>query len=237
MHGTGQGSWAVQRYANRRLQASSMLPSTEGFPLAQVVWNAYISAMREAAFSDTMGLYVASALLTYGDSDGGAPLLPSVACGSMQHFVTPVSLRLLNAAGLTLVLDKLTNAGLCSGIHYKELYLPEGVLQGEEAEAPPGVALNPCFTWNKHEHAFLPCAELNSEQSALLDFLILYRGRSFVGFGLSTFSYYLREYRALLGIPKSTSVLVNSTEITTDNIFNAAGTVTLPEGEEEWSLY
>lgn len=40
-------------------------------------------------------------------------------------------------------------------------------------------------------------AALNSEQKALLDFLVLARSQLFAGFGSSTFSFYLREYRAL----------------------------------------
>lgn len=40
-------------------------------------------------------------------------------------------------------------------------------------------------------------AVLNSEQKALLDFLVLARAQRFAGFGSSTFSFYLREYRAL----------------------------------------
>jgi hypothetical protein len=66
---------------------------------------------------------------------------------------------------------------------------------------------------------------------ALLDFLVLARARRFVGFGSSTFSYYLREYRALqYGLPKSTSLLINSSRIGTDKLFAAAGPV-VADGE------
>lgn len=68
-------------------------------------------------------------------------------------------------------------------------------------------------------------AELNSEQKALVDFLVLSRGRGFVGFGSSTFSFYLREFRVLSGIPRSSSVLVDASVIGTDPLFNSAGTV------------
>ena len=33
------------------------------------------------------------------------------------------------------MVDKLTQEGLCSGIHYKEMYLPKNVLQGETSLA------------------------------------------------------------------------------------------------------
>jgi hypothetical protein len=68
-------------------------------------------------------------------------------------------------------------------------------------------------------------AALNSEQKALLDFLVLSRGKSFVGFGSSTFSFYLREYRVLNGLPRSSSVLVDASVIGTDPLFNSAGTI------------
>ena len=49
----------------------------------------------------------------------------------------------------------------------------------------------------------LPSAGLNSEQLALLDFLILARAHKFVGFGPSTFSTYLKEHRTLHSRPTS----------------------------------
>lgn len=52
-------------------------------------------------------------------------------------------------------------------------------------------------------HLCLPSAGLNSEQLALLDFLILARAHKFVGFGPSTFSTYLKEHRTLHGRPTS----------------------------------
>ena len=76
-----------------------------------------------------------------------------------------------------------------------------------------------------HANWFCCLAELNSEQKALVDFLVLSRGRGFVGFGSSTFSFYLREYRVLRGIPRSSSVLVDASVIGTDPLFNSAGTV------------
>ena len=71
-----------------------------------------------------------------------------------------------------------------------------------------------------------PLAELNSEQLALVDFLVLARATRLVGIGSSTFSYYLREYRALrYGLPKSSTALVNASRIGTDKLFAAAGPV------------
>jgi hypothetical protein len=64
-----------------------------------------------------------------------------------------------------------------------------------------------------------PLAGLNSEQLALLDFLILARSHKFVGFGPSTFSTYLREHRTLHGTPPARSLLVNASRIGTDAMF------------------
>ena len=72
----------------------------------------------------------------------------------------------------------------------------------------------------------LPHAALSSEQKALLDFLVLANGDAFVGFGTSTFSFYLREYRALQGMPRSTSVLVDASIVGTDPLFYSAGVLT-----------
>ncbi|KAL0032263.1 hypothetical protein WJX79_001439 [Trebouxia sp. C0005] len=94
------------------------------------------------------------------------------------------------------LIGSLKDAGLCKDVHYKELYIPQAELE-----------------------------ELNSEQKALVDFLVLSRGRGFVGFGSSTFSFYLREFRVLSGIPRSSSVLVDASVIGTDPLFNSAGTV------------
>ena len=68
-------------------------------------------------------------------------------------------------------------------------------------------------------------AALSSEQKALVDFLVLARGARFVGFGPSTFSFFLREFRALAGTPRGASLLVNGTRIGTDDIFAGAGVV------------
>jgi hypothetical protein len=67
--------------------------------------------------------------------------------------------------------------------------------------------------------------ELTSEQTALVDFLVLARSRSFVGISVSTFSHFLREYRALAGLPRSSSVLMDASDIGTDDLFADAGTV------------
>ncbi|PSC70539.1 alternative oxidase [Micractinium conductrix] len=90
----------------------------------------------------------------------------------------------------------LTHTGVCSRVHHKEQYIPQ-----EELET------------------------LNSEQKALLDFLVLARSQRFVGFGSSTFSFYLREYRTLHGMLRATSGLVDASIIGTDPLFHAAGTV------------
>ena len=58
-----------------------------------------------------------------------------------------------------------------------------------------------------------------------MDFLVLARGVRYVGFGSSTFSFFLREYRILQGLPRSASVLVDASMIGTDALFQAAATI------------
>ena len=70
-----------------------------------------------------------------------------------------------------------------------------------------------------------PRAGLSSEQKALLDFLVLAHGQRFVGISSSTFSFFLREYRTLGGLPRSASVLADASAIGTDPMFVSAGTI------------
>lgn len=69
-------------------------------------------------------------------------------------------------------------------------------------------------------------AALNTEQAALLDFLILARAARFVGFGSSTFSYYLTQHRRIRGHAPETSILVDIARIGTDAMFASAAVVT-----------
>ena len=55
--------------------------------------------------------------------------------------------------------------------------------------------------------------------------LVLAKGKAFVGLSASTFSFYLREYRALHGMPRETSVVVDASAVGTDPLFYSAGTV------------
>lgn len=76
-----------------------------------------------------------------------------------------------------------------------------------------------------YEQPCMPFTALHSEQIALLDFLVLAAGRQYVGFGASTFSFFLREYRLLQGFPRDTTTLVNASVITTDPLFYSAALV------------
>ena len=76
--------------------------------------------------------------------------------------------------------------------------------------------------------AFAPdyaSAGLNPEQLALLDFLVLTEADRAVGFGSSTFSFYLREYRLLRGVPSERTRLLRTPRIGTDALFAAAAGV------------
>ena len=61
-------------------------------------------------------------------------------------------------------------------------------------------------------------AGLASEQKAAVDFLVMARSRHFVGLGFSSLSSYMRQYRALQGLPYNTSVLIAG-----NPIFHQAG--------------
>ena len=83
----------------------------------------------------------------------------------------------------------------------------------------------PCCTSYALIMMYYTLPGLASEQKALLDFLVLTKADRYVGFGSSTFSFYLQQYRLLQGFPETSSVLVNASVITTDSMFEAAGVV------------
>ena len=100
------------------------------------------------------------------------------------------------SAEMDRVAEEIKRGGLASSIHFKEQHLTSADL-----------------------------ASLNSEQKAAVDFLVLARSKSFVGLGSSTFSFYLREHRALERIERNSTVLVDASKIGTDDLFASAGVV------------
>lgn len=72
----------------------------------QAVWTAYVASMRQAGFTDSLPMYAASGLLTYGAST------------EMQNIIAT-----------------LKAAGLCSEVLYKELYIPQEELNGAPLNA------------------------------------------------------------------------------------------------------
>ena len=90
----------------------------------------------------------------------------------------------------------LTAEGMCDRVTYKEQFLDESELAG-----------------------------LHSEQKGLIDLLVLAKASSFVGFEPSTFSFFLSQYRVLLGLDPSSSVLVEGEIIGTNPLFEAAAVV------------
>lgn len=115
---------------------------------------------------------------------------------------TPVYLAtgLLTYQGGQDVLFKLAtdmaDLGLCNEIRYKEYFL-------DDSELGP----------------------LHSEQKALIDLLVLIKADAFVGFEPSTFSFYVSQYRILLGSKPESSVLVEGAIITTNPLFEVAAVV------------
>jgi hypothetical protein len=140
--------------------------------------------MDKVGMDNSTRLYVASGMLTYGAS-----------------------------ADMGRTISYLRHMGVCSEVHHKERYIPQAELEGERPAllALCGLcsllALLSACSVPAHLPACPPIAhrrascgwraELNSEQKALLDFIVLARAQRFVGFGSSTFSFYLREYRSL----------------------------------------
>jgi hypothetical protein len=107
-------------------------------------------------------------------------------------------------ADMNRIIGMLKAAGLCSDVLYKELYIPQEEIDGKYTKydtAQPGLCTAIQVRAVPHSIVLMSVqcilADLNSEQKALLDFLVLAKGKYFVGFGSSTFSFYLREHRVL----------------------------------------
>ena len=188
---------------------------------AEEVWAGYEGAMRAAGFGAGTPVYAASGLLSYGAADQWAAAVA-----------------------------RLRAAGLAGEVHHKELYLTAaelGALNSEQkaggahfgrragrgvgwgqlhAEARPTrrAACRPPSHPSRPRPPDPRPTALPAPQ-ALVDFLVLARARAFVGFGSSTFSYYLREHRALEGVPRNTTVLVDSSAVRTDDLFLEAAAV------------
>eukprot|EP01024_Parvocaulis_polyphysoides_P057360 TRINITY_DN6097_c0_g1_i1.p2 TRINITY_DN6097_c0_g1~~TRINITY_DN6097_c0_g1_i1.p2 ORF type:complete len:145 (-),score=12.24 TRINITY_DN6097_c0_g1_i1:808-1242(-) len=66
-------------------------------------------------------------------------------------------------------------------------------------------------------------AQFSPELQALVDLLVLLECKTFVGLSVSTFSFYIKEYRSILG--KDDSHLVTIPIIGTETMFNDAATL------------
>lgn len=68
--GEGVCSNSTEPLAKRQAFCGIAVPILTAVLHAQVVWDRYVRAMQEANFSASVGMYVASGLLTYGASQG-----------------------------------------------------------------------------------------------------------------------------------------------------------------------
>ncbi|KAK9814823.1 hypothetical protein WJX72_012059 [[Myrmecia] bisecta] len=94
------------------------------------------------------------------------------------------------------------------------LYVASGILQDGAAKLPPQFTeLQRRFASSiHHKEMYLTPADtasLDSEQLALIDFLVLATAQRFVGIATSTFSLFLVEYRAIQGVDRIMSGLVD----------------------------
>ena len=229
------------------LCAPPLCPAAVSFFLLQVVWAMYLQTMKEAGFDANTPLFVATGLLSYGaelEFQGGVSMLIGTHLASevlyKEQYVPPFELQ-RECGGGEARREGSVEAGAGRGRQAGAgtLRAVLCLLCCVGALSPP--PSHPCAAL----HAWLTCpaphlphhspAGLNSEQLALLDFLILARAEKYVGFAPSTFSFYLREHRILHGGPPSQSVLVNASRIGTDELFARSALVarrTFGNGQE-----
>ncbi|GAX73979.1 hypothetical protein CEUSTIGMA_g1429.t1 [Chlamydomonas eustigma] len=125
-------------------------------------------------------------------------------------------------AYVQLYLKACKRAGFSSS---QSLYVASGLLSYADLEEVSwlNATLSPLAKTILYKEMFLTQNELaqyNTEQLALLDFLVLAQCQTFVGIGTSTFSVYLREYRRLHGRKdRSSNVFVSSKLVGTDTLF------------------
>ncbi|GAB4821431.1 hypothetical protein N2152v2_008477 [Parachlorella kessleri] len=110
----------------------------------QDILGLYIKHMKKAGFQPTSAVYAASGIFSYA-----------------------------NSTEIERVRARLSAAGVCGTLLYKEMLLPHEAFQG-----------------------------LHSEQLALVDLLVLTRAQKLVGDGRSSFAGFLNQYRVLQGQPR-----------------------------------
>jgi hypothetical protein len=127
--------------------------------------------------------------------------------------------------GLARYLGAYARAFLAAGFSRStDVYAASGLLSyNASAEMEQMLAfMQPYSKSVQYKERYLPketLASLNPEQNALVDFLVIANADAFVGIGSSTFSAYLREYRVLLGHPRSADAFVDTSKIGSDALF------------------
>lgn len=89
------------------------------------------------------------------------------------------------------------------------LYISSGVFETEPTFA--ATWHNNASSFNSHKELLLAeddLAQLHSEQKAAVDFLVLVRATKFVGWAGSSFSFWAKEHRRILGLPDDSTLLI-----------------------------
>ena len=159
-------------------------------------------------------MYAASGLLTYGASEDMDHIIATLQAAGLCSEVLYKELYIPQAE-----LDGVPScsAGSVSLFVYVSCDLLLDVLRtrhlfGLQHQQRAHLNIRPLHVWAACPDAVMCPAALNSEQKALLDFLVLAKGKLFVGFGSSTFSFYLVStppFGLLLGCAGSLSHCAN----------------------------
>lgn len=204
------------------------------------VWSMYLNAMRRVGFNASTPLYVATGLLSYGAEqeweDAKRVLINARVASSViikNQYIPDFELE--GASAQCWLLRVCPARGRRKGegsLRVLRAVVGQGPPNSVCAQGSgeiPGQGLcqptNPCSPTDQPPPP-PPRAGLNTEQQALLDFLILARGNLFVGLGSSTFSYYIAQYRHLFGHSIDSSLLVAASRVGTDGMFASSAVVT-----------
>lgn len=107
------------------------------------------------------------------------------------------------------------------------VYLASGILSYNDTAAMQDLTqkLTPFASTIYYKELFLTDVELASmsaDQRSVVDYLVLLTCERFVGINTSTYSWWVREYRKLMGYDTRTSLFVATPHVGTDLLFSSA---------------
>lgn len=152
----------------------------------------YARQFAAAGFSRRKDLYIASGLLSYNASKEMTDMLkflePHSRCGRLARYILRLPCAISCGESACSIMSSSTDIVLQDDMQMSKTFISVSVVVRQF------VAVVSCRSV-QYKELYIPAAslqQLNPEQEALVDFLVLANSDNFVGLGSSTFSVYLR---------------------------------------------